>query len=104
MAKFMHQEVLRATRVEVGVVHYVAISRDEVSIVDNQSWLFVPYYIMQNYVRIPILISLDRMVEKLGIDNLTKVIMEALMIGGGFPRDQIAQKLICFGANGVNVF
>jgi hypothetical protein len=30
--------------------------------------------------------------------------MEALIIGGGVPRNQIAQKLICFGANGVNVF
>ncbi len=35
---------------------------------------------------------------------MTKVIMEALMIGGGVPRNQIAHKLICFGANGVNVF
>jgi hypothetical protein len=30
--------------------------------------------------------------------------MEALMIGDGVVRDHIAQKLICFGANGVNVF
>jgi hypothetical protein len=30
--------------------------------------------------------------------------MDALMIGGGVPKDQIAQKLIYFGANGVNVF
>jgi hypothetical protein len=37
-------------------------------------------------------------------DNLTKVIMEVLMIGGELPRDQIAPKFICFGANGVNVF
>jgi hypothetical protein len=44
------------------------------------------------------------MLEGLGRDNLTKVIMEALTIGGGLPRDQIVQKFICFGANGVNVF
>ncbi len=30
--------------------------------------------------------------------------MHALMISGGMPRKQIAQKLICFGVNGVNVF
>jgi hypothetical protein len=30
--------------------------------------------------------------------------MEAFMIGGGVPRNQIAQKLICFGASDVNVF
>jgi hypothetical protein len=52
---------------------------------------------MQNWVRIPILISLDRMVEDLGNDNLTKVIMEAFMLGGGFPIYQIAQKSYVLG-------
>ncbi len=59
---------------------------------------------MQNWVRIPILISLDRMIERLRNDNLTKVIMETLTIGGGLSKDQIAQKFICFGVDGVNVF
>jgi hypothetical protein len=58
---------------------------------DNQSWLFVQCYLMQNWVRIFILISLDPIIEGSGSDNLTKVIMEALMIGGGVARDQIAQ-------------
>ncbi len=30
--------------------------------------------------------------------------MEALMISGGVPKDQIAQKFICFVANVINVF
>ncbi len=44
------------------------------------------------------------MLEGSGSDNLPKVIMEVLTIGGELPRDQIAQKLIYCGANGVNVF
>jgi hypothetical protein len=43
-------------------------------------------------------------VEGSWIDNLAKMIMEGLMIDSGLPRDQIAQKLICFMANGVIVF
>jgi hypothetical protein len=35
-------------------------------------------------------------------DNPTKVILEALMFGGGLPKDHIAWKLICFGVDGVN--
>jgi hypothetical protein len=42
---------------------------------------------MQNWVRIPILISLHRMIERLKNDNLTKVIMETLTIGGGLSKD-----------------
>ncbi len=44
------------------------------------------------------------MLEGSSSDNLTKVIMEALTIGGGLLKYQIAQKLICFGVDGVNVF
>jgi hypothetical protein len=36
------------------------------------------------------LISFDWIIEGLGSDNMTKVIMEALMIGGGVARNQIA--------------
>jgi len=42
--------------------------------------------VVENWVRIPILISLDKVVTILqvhGSDNVTKVIMEALMIGEG---------------------
>jgi hypothetical protein len=47
---------------------------------DNQSWLFMHLYVMQNWVRILILISLNQVVEGLGSDNLTKVIKKVLMI------------------------
>jgi hypothetical protein len=35
--------------------------------------------------------------EGLRNDNPTKVIMEALMFGGGLPKDHITYKFICFG-------
>jgi len=101
MVEFMHQEVMRAI---VGVVQYVALNCDEVFTIDNQSWLFVHYDVVHNWVRIPILLSLDKMFEGLDSDNLTKVIMETLTIDGGLLRYQIAQKPICFGVDGVNVF
>ncbi len=88
----------------MGATCYVALSYNEVFTMDNQSWLFVHCYVMQNWVRILVLIYLDQVIEGSKSDNLTKVIMEALMIGDGVVRDHIAQKLICFGANGVNVF
>jgi uncharacterized protein YebE (UPF0316 family) len=88
MAKFMHQKVL--TMAIVGVVHYVVLRCDEVFTMGNQSWLFVHCYVMHNWVKISTLISLGLVIEGLGSDNLTKVIMEALMIGGGVARDQIA--------------
>lgn len=55
-------------------------------------------------MRIPILISLDHVLEGFRSDNLTKVMIEALTIERDMPRNHVATKLIGFGANGVNVF
>jgi hypothetical protein len=104
MAKFVHQEVPRATKVAMGVVRYVALNYDEISITNNQFKLFVHCYVMQNWIKIPIIIFLDKVFEGSRSDNLTKVIMEALMIVGCLLKDQNAQILICFKADGVNVF
>jgi hypothetical protein len=37
MAKFIHQVVMKATRVTIQVAHYIALNCDEILIVDNQS-------------------------------------------------------------------
>ncbi len=50
------------------------------------------------------MISFDHVLEGSGIDNLTKVIMEALTIRGGMLRNHVTTKLICFGRDNVNVF
>ncbi len=104
MVEFVHQEVMKGTKAIVGVVWYVVLSCDEVFTIDNQSWLFVHCYVVHNWVWIPIFIFLNRVLEGSSSENLTKVIMEMLTIGGGFIKNQITQKFICFGANGVNVF
>jgi len=59
---------------------------------------------VDNWVRIPISISLDQMLEGSRSNNLTKVIMEMVMIGGGLPQAKIAKKFIYFGVDGANVF
>jgi hypothetical protein len=66
--------------------------------------MYHAFTLVQNWVRILIIISLDIVLEGLGNDNLTKVIMETLTIGGGLPKNHSAKNLICFGVGGVNVF
>jgi len=48
MEEFMHQEVMRATMGVMGVAQYVVLSCDEVFTIDNQSWLSIHYYVLQN--------------------------------------------------------
>jgi hypothetical protein len=63
MAKFMHQEVMKATKATMGATCYVTFSCDNFSTMDSQSWFHIHYYVMQTRVRIPILISLDQMIR-----------------------------------------
>jgi hypothetical protein len=83
----MHQQMMVAIIATLTTTQYVSINYDEVSTLDNQSWLLVHCYVVENWVRIPILISIDGLLEGFGFKNLTKVTMEALTIRGGMPRD-----------------
>jgi hypothetical protein len=46
MAKFMHQVMMKAIKVVVEVTHYIVLSCNEVSTIDNQSWMFILYYVV----------------------------------------------------------
>jgi len=62
MVEFMRQVVMKAIRAAIQASHYIALHCDEVSIIHNQSWLYIHYYVVEIWVRIPILISLNKMV------------------------------------------
>lgn len=42
--------------------------------------------------------------DGLGSNNLIEITMVALMKCGGLIREEVANKLLCFGANGASVF
>jgi hypothetical protein len=69
MVEFMHQKVMKTIKAAMGGAQYGALNYDEMSTVDNQSWLSIHCYVVQNWVRISILISLDIMFEGLGSDT-----------------------------------
>ncbi len=41
------------------------------------------------------------MVARLGVDNLTQVLMQSLMNQGGLTKDMIGKRLMTFGAIGI---
>jgi hypothetical protein len=50
------------------------------------------------------LICVDQIVDGLGSNDLTEVIMNYMMKGGALSREKLSKKLLCFGVDGVNVF
>lgn len=59
---------------------------------------------MNNWVSIPIMISLQKVISGAKVNNLTTMIMKALEQHGGLNYDAIAKKLFCFKGNEMSTF
>jgi uncharacterized protein related to proFAR isomerase len=100
----MHSIVLITTKVDVHVARYLVVSCDEVMMINNQSWVNFHTYLMEGFEHIPILLHLERLVGGGNVDNLTNLILKSSMVNGGLTMEEINNKLISFGSNGVVMF
>jgi hypothetical protein len=104
MAEHLHGCVLAALKGVVQSARIISISIDEVTAIDNTSWVGVHVYAMRSWERMPHLLHLSCVSESGTSDHLTSVIMHVLLVEGGLSREEIASKLVCFGADGVSTF
>jgi hypothetical protein len=80
------------------------VNCDELTTINNHSWLSIHVYVREEWKRLPILLNLQRVVNGSIVDNLTYLIIQNLIEYGRLNEVDITKKLICFGANGVMVF
>jgi hypothetical protein len=89
----------------VQAATFIALSVDETSTVDNQSVIVIHVYVMSNWTRQSLMVTLVKLESNGATSNsLTKVIMSALNVNCGLDLESIASKLLCFGADGVAIF
>jgi hypothetical protein len=89
------------------VIHggkFLSISVDEVTTVDNQAWISIHAYVVQDFYRTPILVSVERLTEGATAPKLAEVIVDALFVHGGLTPQHLLSKLVSFGADGASVF
>ncbi len=97
----MHGIILEATNFVIGASQFISFTCDEVSTIDNQSQLLVHAHMVQNWLWIPILLSLECVVARSCVDNLIHVLVLALRHEGGLMKYLINKKLMTFSTNGV---
>ena len=83
---------------------FFSLTCDEVTTVDCQTWISILVYVVKEIVRVPMLLTLERITGGTGSNNLTTVLVEALQQLGGLTLEHIRDKLLCFGADGAIVF
>lgn len=83
---------------------YFALSYDKVTTIDNQSWVSIFHYDIQDWCHLHILIFLKHVIEGRNSNNLIKIIMGVLKKDEGVCDADVVAKLMSFGFNSVHVF
>lgn len=84
----------------LATTNYIFVTANEVTTIDNQSWLCYHAYFVQKWTRVPIFPGLVQIVDGCGVNNLTTIILEAIMKKGGLSKAYIGEKLIYFVEDG----
>jgi hypothetical protein len=66
--------------------------------------VFIYAYVVQNWLLISILLSLEHVPAGFSVDNLIQILMQVLMNQGGLFKELIWKKLMAFGVDGVYTF
>ena len=94
IAAALYECVLRATKECVFEAQFLSFTVDKVTTADNQNWLNVHAYFVKDWVRVPNLLSLTRLVEGVASKNLTQCCIDMLEEYGGVPPEKLISKLI----------
>jgi len=54
---------------------FITCSCDKVTTINNDSWIFVHFYMVQSWTKVPNLLFVECIVDGLGSNNLIEVIM-----------------------------
>jgi hypothetical protein len=75
LVEFMYQQVQKAIIQTIQSAQFLACSYDEVTTIDNGSWICVYAYVVDGWTRVHVLICVDQIVDGSSSNNLTEVIM-----------------------------
>lgn len=59
----------------MGFDGYITFTIDEVTNVDNQSWILVHGYVVKNWCWVPIMLIMEHIIDGSNLDNLAKVLL-----------------------------
>jgi len=104
MVETMHNVVLRTTQNVMQKFLFIFVNCDEVTTIENQSWLSIHVYVIEEWKRVLILLNLQHVVDGTTFDNLTALIGKNLMEFRGLSETNLANKLVCSRVDGVIVF
>jgi hypothetical protein len=104
MTDNMSEVLSTHTKKVMAEARFYSVSADELTTVDHESWLSVHIYVSIGFSRVSILLFLSKLTEGNGASAVKESILMSLSWHGGIVDSLVAERLICFGADGVSVF
>lgn len=105
MAEAIKCVLLKQTKKFMQAMHFFSLSCGKVvTCIDFQSWICIHGYVVIDWKHVPILLTLEKVVDGGTTDNLTLVIMRATKTFGGFTTKEMWERLITFNIDGVSIF
>lgn len=93
------------TRVAACEARFLSLFADEVTTIDNSPWFSIHLYVVRDWERILVLLSLQKLKDGVGVENVIAIVMDALTgDAGNLGWNEVAKKVVCFGADGALVF
>ena len=97
LTECLHHQVQRKTTKVMKSARFFSITCDEVTTIDNQSWISIHGYVCEGWERLSMLLSLEHVVAGVGSNNLTAVIVNAVKNYGGQDDDDLVGRMASFG-------
>jgi hypothetical protein len=95
----LYHQVQMKTKEVMEMAQFFSITCNEVTTLNTQSWISIYGYVCQDWTRKPMLLSLERIMEGTGSNNLTTVIVDAIKNCRGVERTQLCSRFASFGAH-----
>jgi hypothetical protein len=100
----MHRLVLRAIKVGLQKTLFILVSYDKLTTIDNESWLLIHLYVIDEWKWVPIFLNLQKVLDGETFDNFSKLIVQRLVEFGSMTKKDVTNKLVCFKVDGMIVF
>ena len=83
--------------------NFIALSLDEVTTIDNTSWVCMHVYTVNNLCHQLFLLSVAKLNHSVTTENLYELLKTTLIEFGGLDSMEIAKNLVCVGADGASI-
>jgi uncharacterized protein YjhX (UPF0386 family) len=88
MVECMNNVVLATTKMAIQTIKCINVSCNEVTSIDNQSWIFVHVFVVKDFKRTPIFVNLEGVIKSCTMNN---------------DHESIT-KVVCFNVDGATTF